>query len=304
MATGFKNYSAMIDSIAPDNSAMTAASNVATLKNKNDEILKTLGEAKTFISGRSLAAKVVPALKKKLGEVAETKLAEAKDVLNNKVSDVFKGASENAETAVGESGALKGAEAGVRGAAEIPNPAFDAGQIAQEGGVENAAANLMRPGGSASQTAATASKVAGDDAEGGAAATEEEGGAGIKAADMGEEAAGAEETNIDAAGAGVTKADLPEGAGGGEGDLSGLGTRQAVKEGVEETAEQGAKVGGEEVATGLLDAIPGLDVVGVIGGAILAGIAGHKAHLEQQKVANSRAPPLLNMSYQSGIGNE
>jgi len=304
MASGFKNYSAMIDSLAPDNSKITAASNVATLKNKNDEILKTLGEAKTFISGRSLAAKVVPALKKKLTTAVEGKLAEAKDVLNQKVTDAFKGASENTETAVGEEGALKGAEAGSRGVAEIPNQAYDAGQIAQEGGVENAAENLMRPGGSASQTAATAGKVAGDDAEGGAEGATEEIGGTIKAADTAAETAGVEETNIDAAGAGVTQADIPAGAGGGAGDLSGLGTRAAVKEGVEETAETGVKVGGEEAATGLLDAIPGLDVIGVIGGAILAGIAGHKAHLEQEKVANSRAPPLLNMSYQSGIGNE
>ena len=303
MASGFKNYSAMIDSLAPDNSAQTAASNVATLKNKNDEILKTLGEAKTFISGRSLAAKVVPALKKKLTTAVEGKLAEAKDVLNQKVTDAFKGASENTETAVGEEGALKGAEAGSRGVAEIPNQAYDAGQIAQEGGVENAAENLMRPGGSASQTAATAGKVAGDDAEGGGEAATEEVGGTIKAADTATEA-GVEETNIDSAASGITQADLPEGAGGGAGDLSGLGARTAAKEGVEEGAEQGATVGGEEAAAGLLDAIPGLDVIGVIGGAILAGIAGHKAHLEQEKVANSRAPPLLNMSYQSGIGNE
>ena len=53
-----------------------------------------------------------------------------------------------------------------------------------------------------------------------------------------------------------------------------------------EAEDEGAELAGGEAATGILDAIPGLDILGAIGGAVLAGIEGHKQKVETEAEKN------------------
>lgn len=80
----------------------------------------------------------------------------------------------------------------------------------------------------------------------------------------------------------------------------------AAKKAAEKLAEQaGGKLAGEEGATGILDAIPGADVIGVVVGGILAAVSEHKAHLAE-KAEQSLAPAsnFTTMSYQAGVGTD
>ena len=223
----FKNYDNLLSSLSASTDKTTKERALATLKNKNDEMLKTIGEAKTFISGRSLLSKI--------GEPIAEKLKTA---------------------------------------------GFDALQRGQQ-----AFRNSVNQ------------KISSTGAEG------EGGGEDIEMQEINPEGEGA-----------TTVGDIPEGAGGGE-DVSNLGgsssamtaedaskfttgSADALEGGAEETAE----IATGEAVSGVFDAIPGLDVIGVIGGAILAGIAGHRAHLQEKIIANSRAPQSLNVSSQIGIG--
>lgn len=62
---------------------------------------------------------------------------------------------------------------------------------------------------------------------------------------------------------------------------------------------------GAEVATGVLDSIPGLDILGMIGGAILAGVEGHKQHEDQKLEQNqSNQSSAITFVDQSGVGGE
>jgi len=56
----------------------------------------------------------------------------------------------------------------------------------------------------------------------------------------------------------------------------------AAKQAAGGAAKVAAEEGGEEAATGILDAIPGLDVFGVIGGAIITAIMEHKEKKEEE----------------------
>ena len=55
-----------------------------------------------------------------------------------------------------------------------------------------------------------------------------------------------------------------------------------LKKAGEKTAEEVAAEGGEEGGLSVLDAIPGLDIFGFLGGAILAGVEEHKMHKEER----------------------
>ncbi len=63
--------------------------------------------------------------------------------------------------------------------------------------------------------------------------------------------------------------------------------------------EDAAVVGGE-TATGILDAIPGLDILGAIGGAILAGIMGHREK-KQEEAEQEVAPMTSNVDTEIGL---
>ena len=76
------------------------------------------------------------------------------------------------------------------------------------------------------------------------------------------------------------------------------------KLGEDDAIEEGA-TDGAEAATGVLDSIPGLDILGMIGGAILAGVEGHKQHEDQKLEQNqSNQSSAITFVDQSGVGNE
>ena len=57
---------------------------------------------------------------------------------------------------------------------------------------------------------------------------------------------------------------------------------------------------GGEASTGILDAIPGLDILGAVGGAILAGIMSHREKM-QEKAEQAVAPLTSNVDTQIGL---
>ena len=80
---------------------------------------------------------------------------------------------------------------------------------------------------------------------------------------------------------------------------------QVAKVGAKVVAKAAGEEGGGEVASGILDAIPGLDIIGAISGAVLAGVMGHKEHkearLEQNQDSQSSSTTFVD---QAGVGGE
>ena len=197
----------------------------SNIEQRNDEIMKTLGEAKVFLSGKSIGEKVGQALKTRAKAAAEKYAAQAKEGVQNAINQ-----------RVGQAGSrldqLRGGRASEEQGQEMENVNNFRGGIGSSGAPDN----------------------------------------------------GAPETSFDEQGA--TR-------------VEGLGERAAGKTAAEEAATEG----GEEAGAGILDAIPGLDVIGVIGGAIMAGHAAHKAN----KQARLTAQHLQNTgvaggtSYQAGV---
>ena len=68
----------------------------------------------------------------------------------------------------------------------------------------------------------------------------------------------------------------------------------------EVAAGDDAAIAGGEAGTGILDAIPGLDILGAIGGAVLAGIMSHREKM-QEKAEQAIAPLTSNVSTQIGL---
>jgi len=68
----------------------------------------------------------------------------------------------------------------------------------------------------------------------------------------------------------------------------------------EVAAGDDAAIAGGEAGTGILDAIPGLDILGAVGGAILAGIMSHREKM-QEKAEQAVAPLTSNVDTQIGI---
>lgn len=80
--------------------------------------------------------------------------------------------------------------------------------------------------------------------------------------------------------------------------------KQAVEKSVEKTAvKTGVEEGGEEAGLSVLDAIPGLDILGFLGGGILAAIEAHKQKKEEE-VEEQGATGLANQAVQVGVGGE
>jgi hypothetical protein len=57
---------------------------------------------------------------------------------------------------------------------------------------------------------------------------------------------------------------------------------------------------GGETAAGILDAIPGLDILGALGGAIIAGVMAHREK-KQEEAETQVAPLTSNVSTQIGL---
>jgi hypothetical protein len=68
----------------------------------------------------------------------------------------------------------------------------------------------------------------------------------------------------------------------------------------EVAAGDDAAIAGGEAGTGILDAIPGLDILGAVGGAILAGIMSHREKM-QEKAEQAVAPLTSNVDTQIGL---
>ena len=68
----------------------------------------------------------------------------------------------------------------------------------------------------------------------------------------------------------------------------------------EVAAGDDAAIAGGEAGTGILDAIPGLDILGAIGGAVLAGIMSHREKM-QEKAEQAVAPLTTNVDTQIGL---
>jgi len=274
----FRDYGNVIQNLAADPTQNENVRSLAQSKEKAADTYRGLGEAKTFISSRSLVQKVQAGLKKKGEDLAkkgeqavkdklEKGLGQVKDKVNQKVDDVMKGAKE------------------------------DEGKLAPKDDVAKDTAGKE----------GTSDGISEGDEDTPSRAPAAEEGTGEIGADEVEETAPIEETSfMDPPG--IQASDLPEGAGGGADagtDLSGLGAKTATKEGLEETGEaaakEGAELGTEEAASGLLDLIPGLDVLGIIGGAVLAGVAGRKAKIQQQKASEIPPRQAVNQSFQVGL---
>ena len=73
---------------------------------------------------------------------------------------------------------------------------------------------------------------------------------------------------------------------------------------VEKTAgKTAAELGGEETGLSILDAIPGLDVLGFLGGGILAAIEAHKEKKEEEE-GEEGATGTPGQAIQIGVGGE
>ena len=84
----------------------------------------------------------------------------------------------------------------------------------------------------------------------------------------------------------------------GEKDLK--GDEKDLAGGEEVAAGDDAAIAGGEAGAGILDAIPGLDILGVIGGGILTGIMAHREK-EQEKAEQAVAPLTTNVDTQIGL---
>ena len=78
---------------------------------------------------------------------------------------------------------------------------------------------------------------------------------------------------------------------------------KGVKKTLEKTGEDDAIEAGGEAATGVLDMIPGLDILGLIGGSVLAGIEAHKQKVQEKLgEAAATAGAGITMAIQAGVG--
>ena len=78
------------------------------------------------------------------------------------------------------------------------------------------------------------------------------------------------------------------------------GDEKDLAGGEEVAAGDDAAIAGGEAGAGILDAIPGLDLLGVIGGSILTGIMAHREK-EQEKAEQAVAPLTTNVDTQIGL---
>tara|TARA_R110000772_G_scaffold52353_1_gene120032 strand:+ start:3608 stop:5011 length:1404 start_codon:yes stop_codon:yes gene_type:complete len=126
--------------------ATEEAQNVLQTKEKDATLAKTLGEAKTFITGSSITKTVIPKVKKLIIQKVKTKVSEAKQQLETKVKTALekrlqaaKAAKSPTEMSEGggveaseaSSGAGAGAGEGAAGAGAAEAGAAEAGGIAE-----------------------------------------------------------------------------------------------------------------------------------------------------------------------------
>ena len=248
----FSNYSSVLNSVneraVASNAHLEAASN---LKERGDEIVKTLGEAKVFLSAKSIGSKVGQALKQRASATAEKYAEQLKSGIKNQINQKVDSATSRLNELRGRTGQSSTAE---------------------EGGQELEDVNSFR--GAVGDSA----KAIADDA-------------GYNLAP---------ETSFDTEAGGIAK------------DVTGRNIDDLVRADsdlpdviAKQTAKSGAELAGDEAGASILDAIPGLDVLGVIGGAIMAGISEHKIHKQkkEEEAGQKDTGVSIGATFQSGVGN-
>ena len=278
MSSIFGNYDNALSSLDDAQGAKNrAVQALASTKAHSDDMAKTVGETKLTVGVHGVMSQFRTGFKK----VAEAKLKEAVETAKNKAANIGKQAlSGDAEDALEGPSMGTPEEILARGAGRLAK--FNNSQ--QE--VEEGADWLQDEDG------ANAIKTTGK----------------FQDSDMGEEGENAYSTET-----GLTDAEQAAATRVGGGVANDLTTTSEVTEdslnaarsgvgaGLSDTLnaarttatgvlkETGEKLGGDVVKEGVgegiaggLDAIPGADILGVIAGAVMAGVMGHKEHKEEQ----------------------
>ena len=95
--------------------------------------------------------------------------------------------------------------------------------------------------------------------------------------------------------------------GGLDADAAKAAAEAAAKAAAKKAAEAGSEeLAGGEAAGGILDAIPGGEVLGLLVGGIMAAVAAHKAHKAEEEEESADKAPVnpTTFSYQAGIGTD
>ena len=280
MSSIFGNYDSALSSLDDAQGAKNrAVQALASTKAHSDDMAKTVGETKLTVGVHGVMSQFRTGFKK----VAEAKLKEAVETAKNKAANIGKqalgGAAEDAEDALegpmgtpeeilargaGRLAKFNNAQQEVDEAADWLQDDDGADAIARSGKFQDS--DMGDEGDSAYST-----ETGLTDAEQ-AAATRVGGGIANDLTTTSE----VTEDSLNAARSGV-------GAG-----LSDT-LNAARTTGTTLLRETGEKVGGAVVKEGVgegiaggLDAIPGADILGVIAGAVMAGVMGHKEHVEEQ----------------------
>ena len=338
MSNVFSSTDSMLQNLSQARSQLEDSKvNVLEDKEKPELIGKTLGEAKTFITGSSIAKAVGPKLKKFVIQKVKGRVEEAKGQLESKVKNALKGkreppAEEPAADVEPPSGALGKPPEPPAEPTPPAEPVAPVEPVAEDLPFGASAEEINSAAADGEITAATragttAEQGASQYSSGGLAETSF-GSAGRDAASqLGTDSSSITEESMNAGRAGVGESGISDtlnAIGRGAGKLLDgarqviFGARQAAtgaaktvakqggeaaaKVGGTAAAEEGGTVAGGETALGGLDAIPGADIIGVIGGAILTGVEAHK-HNKLAKSIRNASQGLPNFQVSSQIGS-
>ena len=313
MSNVFGGTDSMLQNLASAKSQLEQSKvNILEDKEKPVEIGKTLGEAKSFITGSSISKAVGPKLKKFVIQKIKSKVSEAKGQLETKVKAGLEKRLKPTEPPAEPS---EPAAPPAEPLAAVKPVAEDLPFAANEDEINEAAGDAEI---SASERAgATAEQGASQYTSGGLAETSF-GSAGRDAASkLGTESSEISEESMNAGRAGVGESGISDtlnAIGRGAGKLLDgarqviFGAKQAatatVKTAGKAAAEAGgdAAVGGGETALGVLDAIPGADIIGLIGGAILTGVEAHH-HEKLAKAIQNAGSSIPNFQASTQVGS-
>ena len=313
MSNVFGGTDSMLQNLASAKSQLEQSKvNILEDKEKPVEIGKTLGEAKSFITGSSISKAVGPKLKKFVIQKIKSKVSEAKGQVETKVKA---GLEKRLKPTEPPAEPAEPAAPPAEPLAAVKPVAEDLPFAANEDEINEAAGDAEI---SASERAgATAEQGASQYTSGGLAETSF-GSAGRDAASkLGTESSEISEESMNAGRAGVGESGISDtlnAIGRGAGKLLDgarqviFGAKQAatatVKTAGKAAAEAGgdAAVGGGETALGVLDAIPGADIIGLIGGAILTGVEAHH-HEKLAKAIQNAGSSIPNFQASTQVGS-
>ena len=317
MSNVFGGTDSMLQNLASAKSQLEQSKvNILEDKEKPVEIGKTLGEAKAFITGSSISKAVGPKLKKFVIQKIKSKVSEAKGQLETKVkAGLEKRLKPTEPPAEPPAPPAETAAPPAEPLAAVKPVAEDLPFAANEDEINEAAGDAEI---SASERAgATAEQGASQYTSGGVAETSF-GSAGRDAASkLGTESSEISEESMNAGRAGVGESGISDtlnAIGRGAGKLLDgarqviFGAKQAatatVKTAGKAAAEAGgdAAVGGGETALGVLDSIPGADVIGLIGGAILTGVEA-RHHAKLAKAIQNAGSSIPNFQASTQVGS-